>query len=152
MRYHHWGILQTPVAHSKHVEDTWLFYCTGPSPTVPPNETAIFIVPATTVSLPMGANFIYTCVANSPVQSFEWVFNFLQVPKNAESSRLSSTSSQLAIHNVTQSNAGTYICATTLPNGDVVRSFVQMIYRGMKTYISITDNWNNCSRLWNCSW
>ena len=110
------------------LKDARLFYCTGPSQNVPPNETAIFIVPATTVSLPMGANFIYTCVANSPVESFAWQFNFLQVPGNAESSRLSSTSSQLAIHNVTQSNAGTYICAATLPNGDVERSFVQMIY------------------------
>ena len=151
MRYY-WGVLHSLVSHSKTVEDTWLFYCTGPSPTVPPNEAAIFIVPATTVSLPMGANFTYTCVANSSVLSFAWQFNFLQVPGNAESSRLSSTSSQLAIRNVTQSNAGTYICAATLPNGDVKRSFVQMIYRGMKTYISITDNWNNCSRLWNCSW
>ena len=127
--------MQTPVSHSKHVKDTWLFYCTGPSPTVAPNETDIFIVPATTVSLPMGANFFYTCVTNSPVQSFEWLFNFLQVPSNVESSRLSSTSSQLSIRNVTQSNAGTYICTATLPNGDVERSFVQMIYQGMTTYI-----------------
>ena len=131
-----------------------MFYCTGPSPTVAPNETAIFLVPATTVSLPMGANFIYTCVANIPVQSFVWLFNFLQVPGNAESSRLSSTSSQLAIRNVTQSNAGTYICSATLANGDVKRSFVQMIYQGIKhtslmhsTTDNCVSNWNNDIRL-----
>ena len=127
--------LLTPVFQSKHVDDTYmyLFYYTGPSPTVAPNETTtISIFPPTSVTLPDGANFTYTAVTNSPVQSFLWRFNFGELPRNALPRNMRSTSSQLAIRNVTQSNAGTYIGTATFANGDVRSSFVQIIYRGMK--------------------
>lgn len=125
--------LLTPVSQSKHVDDTYLFYYTGPSPTVAPNETTtISIFPPTSVTLPDGANFTYTAVTNSPVQSFLWRFNFGELPRNALPRNMRSTSSQLAIRNVTQSNAGTYIGTATFANGDVRSSFVQIIYRGMK--------------------
>ena len=104
----------------------------GPSPTVAPNESAVFIVPNIIISLPERANFIYTCTANHPVQFFEWLFNFLTVPGNAIPRILSSTSSQLVIQNVSQSNAGTYICSGRFADGDVQRSFTQLIYRGKK--------------------
>ena len=132
--YIHEVSLLTPVSQSKHVDDTYLFYYTGPSPTVAPNETTtISIFPPTSVMLPNGANFTFTSVTNSPVQSFRWQFNFGELPGNALPRNTSSTSSQLVIRNVTQSNAGTYICTATFANGDVRSSFVQIIYLGMKT-------------------
>ena len=111
----------------------YLFYYTGPSPTIAPNETTnVSIYPSTSVTLPDGANFTYTCVANSPVQSFQWRFNFGELPRNALPRNMRSTSSQLAIRNVTQSNAGTYICTATFADGEPRSKFVQIIYRGMK--------------------
>lgn len=114
-----------------------LLWFTGPSPTASPDERAVSIVPMT-ITVPQMADFIYTCVANSPVQSFDWRFNLIEpLPGNAQPRNLSSTVSQLEIRNVSQPNAGAYYCIATFSDGTERRNFTHMIFQGTKLSVSV---------------